>query len=345
MTPTNEPLEVLAAYRPTDEFLDRAWPPGERARMRDRIRHTTARADGLVRVGRAPHRHRRQWSALAGVAAAGAAALLVVQLAHSADGPAGSAHKDPSVRVAPAAAVAPLRQLESAAQAAPSGPVVGPGQFRHLLATGTYATEESWTAYDGRNWARTTFADGKLEGIQTSTDKDPKNLESPSPRFLTTLPTNPDQLEKYLLARVCGYSSRDEAMFNSIGNLLMGGYAPHALRVAAIEVLERTKHVTTHWTQDTAGRRTLRVDFIDYRIRPDERQSLLFDPATSAMIGGETLSPGEHYTVRYSEERTVDSVPADILAAAVSIDDQDKPHPPGESPAPPTHCTWDKPGP
>jgi hypothetical protein len=345
MTPTNDPLELLTAYRPTDEALDQAWPPGARARMRDRIRHTAVRTDRPARIGHATRRPRRQWPAIAGVAAAAAAALLAVQLAQPGAHSNRSDNTNPSLRVAPAAAVAPLRQLESAAEAAPSGPVVGPGQFRHLLAIGTYTTEESWTAYDGREWSRTTFADGTLDGIRTGTDKVPNGLESPSPRFLTTLPTDPDQLEKYLLKHVCGYSSRDEAMFSSVGSMLMGGYAPHALRVAAIEVLERTKHVTTHWTKDTTGRRALRVDFIDYRIRPDERQSLLFDPATSALIGGEERSPGEHYTVRYSEERTVDNVPADILAAAVSIDDQDKPHPPGESPAPPTKCTWDKPAP
>lgn len=43
---------------------------------------------------------------------------------------------------------------------------------------------------------------------------------SRSPHFLTSLPTEPDQLSAYLRARVSGSSSQDEAVFVAIGDVL-----------------------------------------------------------------------------------------------------------------------------
>jgi hypothetical protein len=339
MTPQNDPLEMLASYRPTEDQLNQDWPAVQRTAMRQRI-GTSARPTGIkARFTPPVRRHRKPWPALAGLVGAAAAALLAVQLMQPSAGPrrhpgAGGTHGQPGVQLAA------LQRLAVAAQATPAD-VVHPGQFRHLISSQSNGlVVESWTAYNGDTWQRREERDGSQGTPTVEYWRLPHTydgLNGPSPRFLATLPTDPDQLQSYLLSHVCGSSSRDEAVFVGIGDMLRGDFASTALRVAAIRVLERTAHITTHQARDTLGHSVLQVDFIDPAIRPGETQSLLFDPNTAMVRQEQDHGPGNDYTSTNTDSRTVDSVPALVRSRAVVAGDAGTP-PPSPAPA----CTWDE---
>jgi hypothetical protein len=64
-------------------------------------------------------------------------------------------------------------------------------------------------------------------------------------------------------------------------------------------------------------RRVTTITFIDSRHRPDETQSLLFDPSTSAIIEERDIRPPTHFVATYSPVAVADQVPADVLVQAV----------------------------
>ncbi|MEP7020522.1 MAG: hypothetical protein ABI808_07720 [Pseudonocardiales bacterium] len=336
MTPKTDPMELLAGFRPTAAQLEHEWPADQRAVMREGIRTNTVPTGTVTRFQRPPTRgHHKQWSAIAGLVGAAAAALLAVQIMQPAGNPGprtgtGTTHTATGH-------LAALGKLALAAQAT-SARALHPGEFRHLITTQSdRRVLESWTSYDGDVWRHDDNAGAAATADYLMFPRTGDSFASASPRYLAGLPSDADNLQSYLLSHVCGSSSRDEAVFVGVGDMLRGDYAPTALRVAAIHVLERTGHITTHQSQDAQGHPALQVDFIDHSIRPGETQSLFFDPNTSALLQEQIKGGGMDFTATYSASSTATGVPADVLAKAVRQEDHADPVPS----VTPT-CTWDK---
>jgi hypothetical protein len=116
---------------------------------------------------------------------------------------------------------------------------------------------------------------------------------------------------------------------------LRGGFAPPALRTAAIQVLERLPHVTLSVvTTDSLGRTAQQFDFVDESNRAGAVQSLSFDPATAQIVdegttshggdplvidgpsGRQVVSSDLDFTSAVVLAQAVDQVPADVLDRA-----------------------------
>ncbi len=241
----------------------------------------------------------------AGLIGAAATALLVIGLVLPSGLPGGSQN-----------AGAAVEQLAVAAGTTPAD-TVRPGQYRHLIDRenqgGSITVLESWTSYDGHTWRHDTeHATSQYYAFPPGIS----NLNDPSPKFLASLPTDTTDLDTYMRAHVTGSTSVDEAVFVAVGDMLRGGFAPPALRAAAIRVLGRTGHISAETTQDSLGRAAVKITFTDRVRRPGGGQSLLFDPKTSALLE-EQEGPG--FTATYTDEGTVNSVPADVVANAKAV--------------------------
>lgn len=305
-------LNDIAAYRPDDALLDEEW--NGRTAVLERVLGADPRPlAGDMLVAR---RGRRRWVAAAAVAAAAAAALVL-----------GLVLPSGTPGAAPNAAAATLEQLAVRAEAAPAD-LVRPGQFRHLrdkeVQTGDQphtTVIENWTAYDGTVWSKRIgfpFA-GQTGYLQIPAASRDSDFSWPSPKFLAALPTDVSDLRDYLRSHVSGSSSSDEAVFVAVGDMLRGGMASPALRAASIRVLERTPHITASSGTDSLGRPALVITFYDRHARANQTQVLLFDPNTSVLLEeqqrateGGTLG----FTATYTQARTVDAVPAEVLANA-----------------------------
>jgi hypothetical protein len=308
------PIDTVAAYRPNETTLSAEWSSGRRTAVLEKILAEPAVRTGhdLLAIGRA----RRRWVPAAVIAGAAAAAVVAIGVVLPSGTP-GAATS--------AAAAEQLEKLAVRAEASPAD-LVGPGQFGHVLETfvqtgasaGT-VVNESWTGYDGTIWRRD--VNGALGPGVTYLEFPPgaggSELSWPTPKLLASLPTNVDELNAYLRRNVTGSSSKDEAVFVAVGDLLRGGYAPPALRAAMIRVLELTPHITATKTHDSLGRPAYRIDFVDHAIRPHETETLMFDPNTSAILEEADRNPISSYTGTYTEDTTVDSVPQIVRDRAV----------------------------
>ncbi|WP_300680598.1 CU044_5270 family protein [Nocardioides sp.] len=319
-------LDRLAQQRPTTADLDAAWAPADRADVLDTILATPDTAPPVT------FRPRRR--VLIGVGVVAAALAVGLPLAVPRNAPGG----------ATPAAAAELAVLAQVASKAPYDDI-RPGQFLHVIErthmernvdwdhpdhiTVATSTSESWIATDGTLWRKDT--------LLASNDRTPPLpapdvmrfraggawLNYPSPSYLAGLPTDPDRLDAYLRRHVSGSTSTDEAVFVAIGDFLRGGFAPRALRVAAIEVLQRNPHVdlgTT--TTDALGRPVAEFVFVDEHARPGTVASLRFSTATAEIVEEVTLQDGTPVnTTTQQSMDVVDAVPAAILRNAKRADD------------------------
>lgn len=306
---TADELEILARYRPNVELRD---PDG----MLERILADAVPGAAVVPLAA---RRRRRTGALVGLAAAAVIAAVVVPAALPSASP-GSA--------APAAA-AELRRLAVAATTSIDPPLAA-GTFRHQIVTQRQAdpemssTLESWTDVAGQQWRRdtTVYADG------TPDRSDTYLFEGPSDPSLAQFPTQPDELQRYLMANASGSTSTDEAVFSRLADLLRYSGVPAAQRSAAAEVLARTGHVSLGpRTTDSFGRLVQEVSFVEEVGRPGEVQALVFDTA-DARVTAERITTSEHTDLPYYESTVTpadvtDSVPADVLRDALLVDDAD----------------------
>lgn len=307
MTPTTpDPIAQFAALRPTDADLAQAWPADRQAAVLDRVRneHDTPTDAGLAVVGAAPARRmpRRRLLITAGGIAAAAAAILIIPLVVPSGAPAGP----------PTAAA-----LEGLAVTAAAEQPLHPGQYRHAIVTDTQnghtVVRESWTSADGTVW-RHDSAGQTSEYYRFPPGGD--DLNYPSPSFLAGLPTDPTALGSYLRSHVHGSSSRDEAVFVAVGDMLRGGFAPPALRAAALRVLEATGHVTAAPGNDPAGQPAIKVSFVDQQTRAGEVQTLYFDPVTARIIRESMTAPGITFQSVVTASGIVDAVPPQVLKIA-----------------------------
>ena len=326
---SSDVLDRLSAIRPDASALAADWPADRRDAVLDQTLDSaldSARDQVSAPASLRPLR----WRGIAAASVVAAAGLVGTAL------------------VLPGMPSGQASALDSLARAAAARPavVIPAGEYAHLVTTSTQAgfgpdtapdtlaagaqpeaptrTEtrslESWIAADGTMWrhdvdrsstggSREAFFRFCLAGTPTS----------PSPAFLASLPTSAGDLDRTLRAQAQGSTSLDEAVFTALGDLLKPGFAPPALRAAAIDALSALPGVTATATTDTADPAGSRLDvsFRDEVHRPGVTQTLSFDPATTLLTGERLSAPGEiDYTARYAGHGLVASVPASVVAQA-----------------------------
>jgi hypothetical protein len=319
-------IAELAALRPEAATIERLWPAQQQDDTLAAVLAHDHRPDRRDhRLTRSPRQTRRR-RGVAGAAILGVAAAVVsLQVVLPQGGPGGAT---------PAAATA-LEGLAITAAASDPADLARPGQFRHLVERTWQAampeggmpirqTVESWIATDGRSWRRDHGNDntGHLFDEYLAFPPGGDQTYSASPAYLASLPTDTSALQHYLRAHVSGSTSRNEAVFVAVGDLLRTGIAPPALRAAAIRVLARTSHVALGTTRsDALGRPVIRFDFIDNKGRPDEIQSLLFDPKTAALVGeiDSNAAGTPWFTSTLVSSGVTANVPPPVLARAQPV--------------------------
>ena len=320
-------LDDLVALRPDATTIDRVWAPQQQSGTLAAVladgQRPVARDHRLTRPPRQARRRRYAIGA-AVLAVAAAAVSLQIVLPHSSPGGA-----------TPAAAEA-LEGLAITAAASDPVDLAGPGQFRHLVVQTwqaampdrqvpeTWQTFESWTASDGRSWRHNYGHDSTGHKIDQSLAFPPGGDQtfSASPAFLAGLPTDAGRLRQYLRSHASGSSSRDEAVFVAVGDLLRTGLASPKLRAAAIRVLEHTPHVTIGTPRtDALARSVIRFDFIDNSKRANEIQSLLFDSKSAALVEEiEGYGSGQPwFTSTLVSSGVTSSVPSQVVAHAQTV--------------------------
>jgi len=320
-------LDDLAALRPGVATIERLWTPQQQAdTLAAVLAHDRLPAVRDYRLTRPPRRAQRRRRATGAAIVAIAAAVVSLQVVLPGSGPGGAA---------PAAAAA-LEGLAITAAASDPADLAGPGQFRHLVVqtwqadmpdrgvAETRQTFESWTAADGRSWRRNYGQDSTGYKIDQYLAFPPGGDQtfSASPAYLASLPTDTTALRHYLRSHASGSTSRDEAVFVAVGDMLRTGIAPPKLRAAAIRVLERTPHVGMGATHtDSLGRPVIRFDFVDNNRRANEIQSLLFDPKTASLVGAiESYASGQPwFTSTTVSSGVTSSVPPQVLARAQKV--------------------------
>lgn len=302
-------LDALTDYRPLDATIEADWSYPSRKATLEQI--LTELPNAGPAMTRRPRIRRRYVIATIGVTAAGTLAAIggIVLPANSPGGP-------------EAAIAAPFQRLQNAALRDPQ-PVVGPGQFAYV-ASAAYtvrgsklskdaAISKDWTAANGDHWdwhreaGRTSCFSSTLRGTRTFGNADQG--------FFNKLPTDSTALATYMRSHVIGSSSRDEAVFVAVEDLLRtaGGLASPELRAALIGVLAQTDHVTVREdVRDVLNRAATRVDFEDQGRRPGERNSLYFDPSTSQLVQVEASSTdgaGQGDVDVMTTQKVVDALP------------------------------------
>ena len=303
---SNDPLQRIAALRPTEDDLAAAWPTSRRSDVLATILDGD-RSGHLVHAS-APSRRRRQ--TLAPIAA-GTAVIAVATTATV------LAHRG-TVPGFPAAA----------GGGASAGLTLGPHQFAYTVGTayelrhGKFVPAdrgETWVAPDGRLFTREhRVAPPKYSSCYAFPARKSPNVNSPTQAFLRSMPTDVAALTEYLRSRVSGSDSRDEAVFVAITDTLQdsSGLASQRLRAAFLGVLERTDHVSVDRSARTPlGRSAVRVDFVDEKTRPGEIDSAYLDPSTYALVGqgSGARQPSDTSFSSITVPTVVNSVPAALL--------------------------------
>lgn len=317
-------IQQLAHIAPAPEDLEVRWPAAQRAELSSRILSGAIGGDSRLRhlpsprIRRGPRTRRRRLLTATSLAAAVTVTALAV--------PALLPHDVPGA-LSPAAAA--LDHLADVAARTPADRLA-PGQFVHTVtrslqvgvpenpelgAVESRIRMETWTAYDGRSWTRSTRADGT--GTSTLLQK---AYPQSGADYFASLPTDPDQLGRYLRTHTHGSSSKDEAVFLAVGDLMSNDTAPAALRSAAATALSQTDHVRLgSRTTDASGRAVTEFDFVDEAIRPGQVQAFLVDPDTAQVIGRRQTQPGSSYEATTISSEVVDAVPGAVVRQACPV--------------------------
>lgn len=292
----SDPIERLSAYRPSQADMDAEWSPLARAHLRvrtlaDPVDHSRVRS-----------RLRRQVRSLAPIAACVAVLALITGIVVAVVNGGASSRRGGDLQ--PGAVGPGTVTAHHHAATLTDTPRVGAHQFAYResrqiqvgadgKATGSGPDDmvlRDWVAPDGTDES---VRSGSQNGCETfgagggDFDTQPK---------LDALPTDPDALKTYLRAHVQGSSSHDEAVFVAVGDMLRTNdlLATTQLRAALVDVLAETAGVDRHdGSTDYLGRAAIRLDFVDQAIRPDEVQSLYFDPSTYQLLEERDGSDGQ----------------------------------------------------
>lgn len=153
--------------------------------------------------------------------------------------------------------------------------------------------DRSWVAANGDIVSLRT---GTQQGCFVFTHGAKAYFSEPTAALFASMPTDVSTLYTYLRSHVSGSSTRDQAMFVAIGDMLRTGdsLASPRLRGALVAVLSRTPGVTVHTGErDYLGRAAIRADFVDQRIEPGVVESMFFDPTSFRLLEERTGSNGQ----------------------------------------------------
>ncbi|HEV7204393.1 MAG TPA: hypothetical protein VGN18_07250 [Jatrophihabitans sp.] len=279
-----DPIGRLAAYRPTPTSVLDEWD----ARARDEARSRVLAAP-VARMHFRPARRTR--TLIAPLAAVAAVVALIGGIVYATTG-SGDDHAQPA---------GPVYQAPSYRDT----PLVGPGRYSHRTVTSykltpghdplVTGTSQDWIAPTGQVWSRRTTP-GAADKCYHFPFSAPATFDSPSQAFVAALPTDPSALLGYFRTHVSGSSSRDEAVFLAVGDMLRAadGLATSQLRAALAGMLSHSARVTVHPdVVDFRGRAAVRADFVEGKDRPGELDSLYFDASTYQLLEERTGStPG-----------------------------------------------------
>lgn len=258
--------------------------------------------------------------------AAGAAALAVAVPAVLPAGTPGSS--------GPAAAAAAER-LALTAEAMPADRI-GPGQFRYVVLAEaelmegdpgpTAVRREQWIAADGGRWERVT-----RPGAGTVVDHFPARgdggFTAPTPGLLAGLPRDPRQLVDFLLPRVEGSASPQEAVFVALADMLRSDLADSRLRACMLRAIGLLPDVAVDdGAVDGQGRRGIALVWTRDG-GEGVTQTVVFDRATASVLEERSAyrydtprqpdsSRGLSHTSTTVESRLVGRVPPEIVRDA-----------------------------
>lgn len=325
---TTDPLDLLAAARPTAADREREFPPATADAVLARVLGAAdqqSRIDPTSSPGAAPRRGRRRLALLA-VAAAAAGAVAIA----------------PSLLAPGSSSASALSALAETAASQSDGPIPA-GMFVHLTVTESQRVigetdpmssaavggsqrpteriadedreRDAWIRADGMTWLVQRVAGHEIAyRIDQSTTPF-------SPAVVAGLPTDAAALEAWLRAHASGSNSPKEAVFTAVGDLLRTGYAPAGVARAAIEVLAGLPEVRTETSSTPSGGSGVRVVFDDQATRPGHHY-LVFDPASADLVEEGTAGGSVTYRATTAYHGLVDAVPADVLDSAVDPEQQ-----------------------
>ncbi|WP_460603458.1 hypothetical protein [Jatrophihabitans fulvus] len=337
-------LDAVRALSPDDRTLQRDWPPAARAHQRALVLApctadstdvddvfdlvgTAAPPDAVGTVGTAGtarFRARRGVGVRLAPIAAAVAVVVAGALAMAVLWPSGG--DEPGLRPGGA---------PFAATDVVDTPRVGPGQYGRIVSdvftvrdgrlVATGERSQDWIAPDGTVWSYRTGGTGGPECFRFPLDGAP-GTSSPTRSWFDGLPTDPAALDRWLRSHVSGSTSRDEAVFVAVGDMLRDGgpLASSRLRASLVSVLSRTGGVTVHRAvTGPDGRAAVRADFVDQDKRPGELRSLYFAPGsfelvaeTSARTGGPRTATGG--SPAYSSPPRAGATARDLPVSALS---------------------------
>lgn len=150
---------------------------------------------------------------------------------------------------------------------------------------------ETWTDAEGRVY-RLTSVDDSQDGTHKSTDV--FRLDSNTPADIAALPADPDALQKFVESVASGHGDQETAVAEQFADLLRDGFAPPAVRSAALRVLSELPN-TSVAEGIAPGRSTVTVSFGDPS--NDGMRALVFDAETSELVGERSENANVAFTM------------------------------------------------
>lgn len=303
---TDQAMNALSQTRPD---ITAEWDPSRQKEVLQRLATTLTVTSS---------RPGRRWvPLLAGVAAVAALGLVVTNIpkltpievvAPPASSAASASEASPTA----------FQQLAALAAARPAN-TIPEGEYLHVSLYESSKNSEGWTeeVYYSRDGSQWTQVDSKW----TYTPGAELTVESPSPTFLETLPTDPAELlEQVRPAAYRAWESdgadklktkeqRDNVTYTYLQNALILGYAPpkvNAAMISAIELLDVEAKVKQRETSD--GKACLGLVL---KIWKDEEQVNCFDPETAEWMELHSF----RITMRVVDREMVSELPEGAIKA------------------------------
>lgn len=290
-------MQQLAAARPTDDDLDKAWPTADRHR---------ALADVLRRA--APQRRaRRRTPWLAAAAVISICAFPIVN-------PLGDSSAQALTELAAVAA----RQ---------SGPVLAPGTFLHVKTESVQknssilddgktldTNREQWVSWDGRILAIDTRPSAGWTEYHVFDQRSDTSFDNPTPEFAASLPDTEAELGAYLDKNVSGSNSHEEAIFTAVTDLAHSNFLPPETLSAALLVLADVDGVSVR-DVEVDSRPAVEISYTPWWARLIASEAVTIDKQTARIISVRESDPTGSYRSDTVLSEVVDKVPTDVLAA------------------------------
>lgn len=237
----------------------------------------------------------------------------------------------------PRPATAAAAERLALAAATPPPDRLRPDEFRYVVVDQRQLMEgefglrvgrrEQWIAADGRRWERLS-SPGSDTIVNFFPARADGGFAAPGPGALTDLPREPHELVHYLSSRVSGSSSKEEAIFVALADLLHSDLADSPLRATMFRAMGLLPHVAVDDNAvDARGRHGVELIWDRPHTKQEVRQTMTFDPANARLLEESSsytydtpLQPHSSRTLSdvttVTANRVVASVPPDVLRRA-----------------------------